>query len=107
MNELITAISTGFVAFISTNIDDIAILLLFVLQINIYLRPQHIFLGQYLGFIVLLALSLSGLFGSFVLGYHWIGLLDLIAITIGINSLVNQEEKAEDLIIETAPSSDE
>jgi len=108
MNELITAISTGVVAFISTNIDDIAILLLFFSQINSHFRPQHIFFGQYLGFIVLVALSLSGLFGGFVLGANWIGLLGLIPIAIGLSSLINHEDDSiEELVEETLPASEE
>ncbi|MBD2446250.1 cadmium resistance transporter [Nostoc sp. FACHB-152] len=108
MNEIITAISTGVVAFISTNIDDIAILLLFFSQINAHFRPQHIFFGQYLGFIVLVVLSLSGLLGGFVLGANWIGLLGLIPIAIGISSLVNHEDDdIEELVVETMPSSEE
>ncbi|OCQ99055.1 transporter [Nostoc sp. MBR 210] len=107
MNELITAISTGVVAFISTNIDDIAILLMLFSQINSYFRPQHIFFGQYLGFIVLLVLSLSGLFGGFVLGANWISLLGLIPIAIGMSSLINQEDDSiEELVEETMPASE-
>ncbi len=94
MNEFITAISTGLIAFTATNIDDIVILLLFFSQINANLRPQHIVIGQYLGFTVLLILSLPGFFGGLILPPQWIGLLGLLPITIGISSLVNQEEDA-------------
>ncbi|MCC5639236.1 cadmium resistance transporter [Nostoc sp. CHAB 5844] len=108
MNELITTISTGVVAFIATNIDDIVILLLFFSQINANFRPQHIFLGQYLGFIVLIIFSLSGLFGGFVLGANWIGLLGLIPIAIGISSLINPEDEAtEEFVADNIPSSGE
>jgi cadmium resistance transport/sequestration family protein len=92
MNELVTAITTGVIAFIATNIDDIVILLLFFSQINANFRPRHIVTGQFLGFTVLLILSLSGLFGGLVLSKNWIGLLGLLPISIGISSLVNREE---------------
>ncbi|AFY43466.1 cadmium resistance transporter [Nostoc sp. PCC 7107] len=104
MNELITAISTGVVAFIATNIDDIGILLLLFSQTNANFRPQHIFVGQYLGFIVLVILSLSGLLGGVVLGANWIGLLGLIPIAISISSLINPEDE---LLEENLLSSDE
>ncbi|MBE9211037.1 cadmium resistance transporter [Nostoc sp. LEGE 06077] len=108
MNELITAISTGVVAFIGTNIDDIVILLLFFSQTNANFRPQHIFVGQYLGFIVLVILSLSGLLGGFVLGANWIGLLGVIPIAIGISSLINpDDEPTEEFVAENIPSSEE
>ncbi|MFN6530775.1 cadmium resistance transporter [Nostoc sp. ChiSLP03a] len=92
MSELVTAITTGAIAFIATNIDDIVILLLFFSQINANFRPRHIVAGQFLGFTVLLILSLSGLFGGLVLSKNWIGLLGLLPMSIGISSLVNQEE---------------
>ncbi|MBD2435620.1 cadmium resistance transporter [Nostoc sp. FACHB-110] len=108
MNELITAISTGVVAFIATNIDDIVILLLFFSQINEQFRPKHIFLGQYLGFIVLLALSLSGLFGGLIVESNWIGLLGLVPVAIGISSLVNpQDDSQEDVLGEHTISTQE
>ncbi|MEH2178288.1 cadmium resistance transporter [Nostoc sp.] len=92
MSELVTEITTGAIAFIATNIDDIVILLLFFSQINTNFRPRHIVSGQFLGFTVLLILSLSGLFGGLVLSKNWIGLLGLLPMSIGISSLVNQEE---------------
>ncbi|MEH2352753.1 cadmium resistance transporter [Nostoc sp.] len=92
MNELVTAITTGIIAFIATNIDDIVILLLFFSQISANFRPRHIVAGQFLGFTVLLILSLPGLFGGLVLSKSWIGLLGLLPISIGISSLVNREE---------------
>ncbi|MCW5314897.1 transporter [Nostoc sp. KVJ3] len=102
MNELITAITTGAIAFIATNIDDIVILLLFFSQINASLRTRHIVIGQFLGFTVLLILSLPGLFGGLVLSKNWIGLLGLLPISIGISSLVNQEEdSSKEVVAET------
>ena len=99
MNELVTAITTGAIAFIATNIDDIVILLLFFSQINTNFRPRHIVAGQLLGFTVLLILSLPGLFGGLVLSKNWIGLLGLLPMSIGISSLVNQEEDSSKEII--------
>ncbi len=102
MNELVTAITTGAIAFIATNIDDIVILLLFFSQINANFRPQHIVAGQFLGFTVLLILSLPGLFGGLVLSKSWIGLLGLLPISIGISSLVNREkDSSEEVLAET------
>ncbi|MEH1902979.1 MAG: cadmium resistance transporter [Nostoc sp.] len=99
MNELFTAITTGAIAFIATNIDDIVILLLFFSQINAQFRPRHIVAGQFLGFTVLLILSLPGLFGGLVLSKSWIGLLGLLPMSIGISSLVNWEEDSSKEVI--------
>ncbi|MDF5710611.1 MAG: cadmium resistance transporter [Nostoc sp. S4] len=104
-HNYVTAISTGAITFIATNIDDIVILLLFFSQINSTFRSWHIVTGQFLGFTVLLILSLSGLFGGLVLSKSWIGLLGLLPIAIGISSLVNQEEDSlEEVLPETQQS---
>ncbi|QHG17198.1 cadmium resistance transporter [Nostoc sp. ATCC 53789] len=101
MNEFVTAITTGAIAFIATNIDDIVILLLFFSQINTSLRPRHIVAGQFLGFTVLLILSLPGLFGGLVLSKNWIGLLGLLPMSIGISSLLNREEDSSKEVVAT------
>ncbi|MEH2277402.1 MAG: cadmium resistance transporter [Nostoc sp.] len=101
MNELLTAITTGAIAFIATNIDDIVILLLFFSQINANFRPRHIVAGQFLGFTLLLILSLPGLFGGLVLSKSWIGLLGLLPMSIGISSLVNREEDSKEVVAAT------
>ncbi|MBD0303125.1 MAG: cadmium resistance transporter [Tolypothrix sp. T3-bin4] len=81
-------------SFAATNIDDIAILMLFFAQLNTTFRPKHIVIGQYLGFIALILISLPGFFGGLILPQYWIGLLGLIPITIGLSNLLNQEEDA-------------
>ncbi|BBD68072.1 cadmium resistance transporter [Nostoc commune NIES-4072] len=106
MNELVTAISTGSIAFIATNIDDIVILLLLFSQINANFRRRHIVAGQFLGFTVLLILSLSGLFGGLVLSKSWIGLLGLLPIAIGISSLVNKQEDSLEEVVATTEESE-
>ena len=102
MNNLLTAIITGVVAFIATNIDDIVILLVFFSQVDENFRPWHIVVGQYLGFTILIIFSL---FGGLILPQSWIGLLGLIPIAIGISSLVNKEtEQLADVSQEITPS---
>ncbi|KYC41629.1 transporter [Scytonema hofmannii PCC 7110] len=104
MGEFITAISTGILAFTATNIDDLLILLLFFSQVNATFTYKHIITGQYLGFFILIVASLSGLFGGLVLSAHWIGLLGLMPIAMGISSLVNGEDSSEDSESETEES---
>ncbi|MEI2577929.1 cadmium resistance transporter [Scytonema sp. PRP1] len=101
MSELVSAISTGIVAFTATNIDDIVILLLFFSQVNSTFTRRQIIAGQYLGFTALVIASLPGLFGGLVLPPNWIGLLGLIPIAIGISSLINQEDSSEEAAAET------
>ncbi len=92
MNELVAAIGTGVTAFTATNIDDIVILLLFFSQVSASFHRRHIVVGQYLGFTVLVIFSLPGFFGGLILSPHWIGLLGLMPMAIGISSLVNSED---------------
>ncbi|QSJ17498.1 cadmium resistance transporter [Nostoc sp. UHCC 0702] len=89
MNEFISVITTGITAFIATNLDDLVILTLFFSQVNATFRPQHIVIGQYLGFCTLVMISLIGFLGGLVLPAHWIGLLGLVPITIGLNGLLS------------------
>ncbi|MBR8832810.1 MAG: cadmium resistance transporter [Stigonema ocellatum SAG 48.90 = DSM 106950] len=89
MHEFISAIPTGITAFIATNLDDLVILTLLFSQVNPTFRCRHIVIGQYLGFCTLVIASLVGFLGGLVLPSHWIGLLGLVPITIGLNCLLN------------------
>lgn len=91
MSGLLTAIPTGITAFTATNLDDLVILTLLFSQVNATFRSRHIVIGQYLGFSALLIASLSGFFGGLILPSHWIGLLGLVPIAIGLNRLFNPE----------------
>lgn len=104
MNELPTALTTGFTAFTATNLDDIVILLLFFSQVNAVFRRRHIVAGQYLGFGALVLASLPGFFGSMLFPRSWIGLLGLVPIAIGMSRILNQVEEPMERE-ETAPPS--
>lgn len=99
MHEFIVVIVTAVVAFATTNIDDIFLLILFFSQVNATFRPQHIVSGQYLGFAVLVGLSVLGYFGTLAIPRTWIGLLGLVPIALGIRKLLRPETKSS----ETAP----
>jgi cadmium resistance transport/sequestration family protein len=91
MDDFIGAITTGFAAFTATNLDDIVVLLLFFSQVNQKFRPQHIVIGQYLGFTALVLASLPSFFGGRLFPQSWIGLLGTVPIIIGINRFFNPE----------------
>lgn len=98
MNELLTAILTGFTAFTATNLDDIVILLLFFSQVNAAFRRRHIIAGQYLGFAALVFASLPGFFGRLIFPPEWIGMLGILPIAIGIGRLLNADtDESEEL----------
>jgi cadmium resistance transport/sequestration family protein len=91
MEELLTAIPTGITAFTATNLDDLVILTLLFSQVNGTFRRRHIVIGQYLGFCTLIIASMVGFLGGLVLPTHWVGLLGLVPVTIGLNRLLNPE----------------
>jgi len=87
-----TAITEGIIAFAATNIDDIIILLLLFSQLNENFRRRNIIIGQYLGFLIIVAASLPGYFGGLVVQKEWIGLLGLLPIAIGIKQLIDRDK---------------
>ncbi|KWU59987.1 CadD family cadmium resistance transporter [Priestia megaterium] len=86
-------------AFIATNIDDIFVLMIFFSQANKEFTARHIVLGQYLGFILLVVLSLVGTFGINFIAEKWVGLLGLIPIYLGIKLFIKGEEEEDETSI--------
>lgn len=93
MNSLIIAFIQGIIAFTATNIDDIIILLLLFSQLDHNFRRRHILIGQYLGFSIIIILSLPGFFGGLVIHHEYIGLLGLLPIAIGMKQIFSQSEE--------------
>jgi cadmium resistance transport/sequestration family protein len=87
MTELSLNILQGIAAFIATNLDDVVVLMVFFSQHNAAGRSKQIVIGQYLGFGVLILLSLPGYFGGRLLSPEWIRLLGLVPLGIGLKLL--------------------
>lgn len=79
-----TAIIAGFVAFVTTNFDDIFILIGWFSQQGAGPNTKYIVFGQYLGFASIVVLSIVGSFCSTFIPKEWIGLLGFVPIYIGI-----------------------
>jgi cadmium resistance protein CadD (predicted permease) len=103
-------VGVGIAAFVSTNIDDLLILMAFFATPRF--PPFQIVLGQYIGMGSLIAVSLLGLLIALVVPRNLIGLIGLFPIAIGIKELLelhkknnndddnnkdNEEEKKEEL----------
>jgi cadmium resistance protein CadD (predicted permease) len=88
VNWLAGIIVAAMTSFIATNLDDILILTIFYAQVSDTFRPQHIIIGQYLGFTAIILASLPGFFGALILPKTWIGLLGFIPIFIGFTKLL-------------------
>ena len=87
MQWLLSTFVTGFVAFALTDIDDLLLLIFFFSQTRKSFTKCEVFLGQYLGFLVLLLLTTLGYLGTLVIPLAWIGLLGLVPFFRGLNEL--------------------
>lgn len=83
-------IITTIVLFAATNVDDIFLLLTWFSQRDSMLKNSHIIIGQYLGFIALLILSMIGALGALIIPEEWIGLLGLVPVYLGVKALIEQ-----------------
>ncbi len=95
MESLAATLFTAIITFAATNVDDLLILTLFFSQTKQGFRKQQIVTGQYLGFLVLVLLSMPGFFGGQVLPREWIGLLGLLPIIIGVRKFLDRAETIE------------
>jgi cadmium resistance transport/sequestration family protein len=103
---LLTTIFTAVLTFTATNVDDIFLLMMFFSQTNHLFRRRHVVAGQYLGFVALMAVSLLGFAGRFIMPREFIGLLGLAPIVIGLRKLFEKERQIApvDLSAQRTPS---
>lgn len=92
MPPIALTIVTATIAFITTNIDDILLLMLFFAQVNLSFRKRHIVAGHYLGFSAIVGISLLGFAGALILPHNLIGLLGLIPIALGVYQLFRKHD---------------
>ncbi|AMT94947.1 MULTISPECIES: cadmium resistance transporter [Brevibacterium] len=86
---MLTTIGSAIGLFAATNIDDIVVLtVLFLASRRGQLRPWQIVVGQYLGFITLVVISVVAALGLTIIPDEWVGFLGLIPLGIGIWALV-------------------
>lgn len=94
MLDFSALVSAGTVAFVSTNIDDLFILMVFFSTLRF--TSLQIVLGQYLGMISLMSISLAGSFIAFVIPQNLIGLIGLLPIAIGIKGILELHNKGDE-----------
>lgn len=81
------AVASGL--FTATNIDDIVVLtVLFLASTRGALPGWKVIIGQYLGFIVLVAISVVAALGLTIVPDEWVGFLGLIPLGIGVYGLI-------------------
>ncbi|WP_427158216.1 cadmium resistance transporter [Aliinostoc sp. HNIBRCY26] len=97
MSWLLGTLIIGISAAFATTFDDNLYLTAFFGKVNHHFRPQHIILGEFVGFTALVFASLPGFFGGLVLPEAWIGLLGILPIIIGISHLLNRDHGEDSL----------
>jgi len=83
-------LATAGVVFAGTNLDDLLVLTLLFLSARAAGRPAtwQIWVGQYAGFAVLVAISAAAATGLVFVPQRWVGLLAVIPCTLGVVKLV-------------------
>jgi cadmium resistance protein CadD (predicted permease) len=74
-------------AFAATNVDDVVVLTVLSARRDGEFRAAHIVAGQYLGFAVLVAVSLAAAAGLLALPAEAVGVLGLVPIGLGLRGL--------------------
>src|SRR5690625_721849 len=92
-----TTIISAVISYIATSIDYIVILVVLFAQMKKKNGSvRDIVLGQYLGFTILIGVSLLAAFGLALIPQQWIGLLGLVPILIGLKVLFEKEDDEDD-----------
>ncbi|PHF07694.1 cadmium resistance transporter [Bacillus wiedmannii] len=116
---MVTTIISSFMAFISTNIDDIFILLVLFSQVRTgvikkegravrektKVQELYIVIGQYLGFSVIIFLSIIGSLSSFFIPVSWIGLLGFVPIYMGVKGILSLRSYKRNEVIDNVSGS--
>lgn len=93
MADLLVVIGVAAVLFVSTNVDDIFVLVTFFAD-PAY-RPRQVVTGQFLGMGALIALSVVGSLLALVVPGEYIGLLGLLPFALGVVKLVKMRRGGE------------
>ena len=84
-------IGAAFISYVATNADDLVVLMNFFTEAtlaNSTLKVRHIFVGQYLGFVVILAISLIGYGISYAVPVEMLGFLGFLPMILGIKGVI-------------------
>jgi cadmium resistance protein CadD (predicted permease) len=87
VDRLAAVAIASLLAFATTNIDGLVVLVLFFSQVGPRFRAREVVLGEYLGFSALTAASALGALGALLVPPEWLGLLGLVPIALGLRRL--------------------
>ena len=96
MRTMIDTVIASLVSFVSTNIDDIFLLMILYGQATGRREERQILAGRYVGTGLLLAVSFLGIFGLQFISGKYLKLLGLVPIALGIKAWIDyRKEKNE------------
>lgn len=94
---MLEAIISSAGAYLSANIDDVAVLMILLIRAGTMREKLKVTAGQFLGIGILTALSLAGGRLLALIPQAWLGLLGLIPIVIGVIYIIeNRKNDADD-----------
>ncbi|MEI5892040.1 quaternary ammonium transporter [Bacillus cereus] len=116
---MVTTIISSVVAFATTNIDDIFILLALFSQVRTEairiegiavrekakIKKLYIVIGQYFGFSLIISISIIGSLSSFFIPVLWIGLLGFVPIYMGVKGLLSIRSNKSNEVIDNVSGS--
>ena len=103
MESVSALLGLAIVLFVSTNVDDLLVLIGFFADVRF--RAGEIVAGQYLGVAVLFAVSAAGALLSLVIPRAYLGLLGIFPILIGIRKLIDLRQDRTETYQHAAPNS--
>jgi cadmium resistance protein CadD (predicted permease) len=83
---------SALIAFGVTNLDDLALLIVWFGAARTPRQVGRVILGQYLGFLALVGLSLPGWLGGQWISPAWLGWLGLLPIGLGLRALLHRTD---------------
>lgn len=88
-------VTTSIVSFISTNIDNIFVMMVLYARVDETFKKKYVVIGQYLAIGILTAISLSAAFGLNFVPQKYVGLLGFIPIALGVKEWISYKRPAQ------------
>lgn len=97
MPSIAEAIIAGIAAFAATNVDDLFLLMLYFSRANNDpARERSIIVGQYVGFSMLVLVSVVAYTATLLIPRHYVGWLGLLPVLLGVRELLERREGEDD-----------
>lgn len=95
-DKMLEVVFKALISFISTNMDDIFVLMILYAQVASKKGWIRIIAGQYLGTYLLTGISILGAFGMSLLPSKYIGLLGIVPIFLGIRTWITSKRSTKE-----------